>query len=382
MKKNVFIRIVFLVGLVIVFHHSFAANIDPRWASKMRKLVDAYSELAPYIYSESRFHDPKNAQPIEKAMKDFVELSHKVNLNAKSQEYIGDPSLALISQRLEEDAEQALTAFRDGNLHFSRSRIRSVTRSCFQCHSRMPDGPELIGSTMQIKGDWIAQSEVVDVLVATRQFDAALEKLNSIFSDSAYIASHPLEYQKSIRKFLAIAVRVKQEPDLAMQMINQINASKVAPEFVKEDSKIWRSHILSWKTEKRKAVPSLEVARSLIESGKNVQKFPMDNRGDVLYLRASALLHEYLLQKHSKNDTAEAYYLLGSCYEILREAGQWFLHETYFEACVRSAPKTKWAKLCYHRYEMSTYVGYSGSGGVFLPDAIKEKLNELKKIAF
>jgi hypothetical protein len=58
------------------------------------------------------------------------------------------------------------------------------------------------------------------------------------------------------------------------------------------------------------------------------------------------------------------------------------LHEFYYEACVRKAPKKPIAQSCYSRYEESIYAEYSGSGGTFLPDDVQAKLTELRAIAF
>ena len=57
------------------------------------------------------------------------------------------------------------------------------------------------------------------------------------------------------------------------------------------------------------------------------------------------------------------------------------LHELYYEACVRRAPHTTTSAECFRRFEESIYFGYSGSGGVSLPDDVRKNLAELRDLS-
>ena len=124
----------------------------------------------------------------------------------------------------------------------------------------------------------------------------------------------------------------------------------------------------------------LTAAKKLINQAQDVQIFPFDNRADVLYLRASNLLHAYLKTEKSKTRQAEAMYHLGQVYEALQDIGLWTMHETYYEACIHAVPHTPRAAQCFSRYELNVLMGFSGSGGTSIPDDVEEKLTKLRQL--
>jgi hypothetical protein len=73
--------------------------------------------------------------------------------------------------------------------------------------------------------------------------------------------------------------------------------------------------------------------------------------------------------------------MLGQSYEAISEMGIWDLPEVYYEACVRTAPKTEEAKRCYRDFERSIVLGFSGSAGIFIPKEERDRLNDLKALA-
>jgi hypothetical protein len=107
----------------------------------------------------------------------------------------------------------------------------------------------------------------------------------------------------------------------------------------------------------------------------------MDRAGDVLYLRASSVLHDQLSHFPQGPKSAEAFFLLGICYEILRDFDLWTLGDTYFEACIHRAPHTELAESCYRKLEESTLAGYTGSAGTQVPLDVEKKLTRLREEA-
>ena len=60
----------------------------------------------------------------------------------------------------------------------------------------------------------------------------------------------------------------------------------------------------------------------------------------------------------------------------------WTLHEAYYEACIKTAPRTQLAKKCYLRYEavvITEYLASPYNGQV--PVHIRHHLDNLRKIA-
>lgn len=354
------------------------------WAVRMQKMLASFTKLAPLVYSQKAFLDPKNESKIAAEIREFGKLAHTVNRTA----YVGndglDPSLGDISSRLSDDTNEALKAFQANNKEYARYKLRRLAKSCFQCHSRNPEGPEL--ANLDLPGiDELKPSEQADLLVATRQFERSLAVLNSIFDNPNFANKEPVEFQRAVRNALAILVRVKSDPDKAEALVDRVIAFAPTPEYLRDDARNWRKDILAWKAEvnsaKAKNANGYQRAVQLIGQAQEAQKYPLDNSSDILYFRASALLHEFLRTSKDQKKNAEAMFHLGHCYEVLNDIGQWFLQETYFETCIRRAPGTKIARRCFQRYEMNLVLGNSGSAGVFLSEPERERLQELKKIA-
>jgi hypothetical protein len=108
----------------------------------------------------------------------------------------------------------------------------------------------------------------------------------------------------------------------------------------------------------------------------------MDKGGDIYYLRALSELHLLMTQQLPPQQIGETLYLTGVSYEAVKDLSIWTLHENYFESCIRTVPKTDWAKKCYKRLEESIYFGYTGSSGTNIPADVQMRLQSLQKLAF
>ena len=73
--------------------------------------------------------------------------------------------------------------------------------------------------------------------------------------------------------------------------------------------------------------------------------------------------------------------MAGSAYETLGYPGVWSLNESYYEACILTAPHTKIAESCFDRYSHSIYLGYTGSAGLSVPENVNRHLIQLRKTA-
>jgi len=225
--------------------------------------------------------------------------------------------------------------------------------------------------------------EKADLLVATRKYDEALKHMESLIASEDFLLNHPFEFESILRRYLALMIRVQGDPARALSEMDRIAASPHLPHYILEQVQGWRVSLTQWirenKNRKKKSTP-LKQAKHLMDRASQLQQFPQDHAGDVEYLRATVLLHD-LLKKHLKpEEQSEVLYLLGRAYEVLDELGSWNLHETYFEECVRKAPKTEWAKMCYSRFEASVLQGYTGSSGTHLPAYESDKLKTLKDL--
>ena len=357
---------------------------QPSLNVKMQQLSQTLSKLLPYMTSDSRYEDPKNRRMIESELKRFSGFAHTLKMPADSLKE-GDPTIRLGGGLFEEDAERAYQEFKRGNFRYSRTLLRTLSSYCVACHTRTDTGVKYPAVNLVPNEKTLSRYERGELYAATRQFDRAMEEFDRALSDANFARTRHLEWEKAVQNSLAIAVRVLKDPDQAMKVIDRVIQSPHVPLFMKEDALIWKASVDKWKKEASRKIETeggaFSEARRLMAEAASVQKYPADRSADVVYLRASAVLHEMLERWPQGSQRNEALFLAGAAYDVMREAGLWSLHELYFEACIRGAPHTELSRGCYARYEQAIYTGYSGSGGVSIPSDVRRKLKTLKDLA-
>jgi hypothetical protein len=156
---------------------------------------------------------------------------------------------------------------------------------------------------------------------------------------------------------LNLAVRVKQDPDLAMSLVDKILNAPKAARFFRNDAVEWKRAVVRWKADaKLKKGDELNQARRLIKEARNQALYPTSQAYYVMYLRASGMLHNYLRGETTAKTEAEAFSLLGQSYAALREPDGPGLDDYYYKACIFRLPHSGQAMECYARYEENQFL--------------------------
>jgi len=360
------------------------ATADMRqWNKKMQELSTVMNELLPQI---NQLYET-DKEPLEKNAKKLTELVHTLAVQPGGKSMLppdADPSLTIVQGLFERDAKRAYHAIKNGHVDYGKGILRSMTSYCIACHSRNGSGPDFPNITLSPKTENLNTFEKAQLLAATRQFDGAIENLTVVVGDGEIAHQRPLEWNRAVKQGLMLTVRVKQDPDKALAFLAA--AGKVeAPRFTTQNTEAWKASLEAWKKEKTVVKPT-EVslhrgAKKLLDQARASQKFPMDRNADVLYLRASAMLHDQLRIAPAGPLAPEAFYLLGRSYEVLGDLQTEPWHEIYYETCIRQKPHTALARSCFDAFESSIHFGYSGSAGFSLPEDVRAQMNELKKLA-
>ncbi len=290
--------------------------------------------------------------------------------------------LPLVARLFAKEVDHAQQSLKYGHRAYARNSIRSLTNYCIACHTRNASGPEFKGLDLNPALSSLKPLEKGNYLASIRSFDRSIEEYEKILSQAN---TNSFEVERAARAALAIAVRVKRDPDKTMSLVERIISLPNSPYFLKEQATQWKQTIGQWKHESKRDLTTEEElyneARRLITDARTMQKYPLDRSADVLYLRASGVLHD-LLSKYSKGKhTADAFYLTGLSYEVLQSTGIWDLHEFYFLACINQAPHSDTSRRCFKHYQESVYAGYTGSSGTFLPGETQKKLAELEDMS-
>jgi hypothetical protein len=124
-------------------------------------------------------------------------------------------------------------------------------------------------------------------------------------------------------------------------------------------------------------------ARTVLDQGKQLRRFPADRAGLVHDLVASGMLHRWVTRLGAPTAaSADAYYLLGVT-ELRIGSSTWLTEpESYLEAAIRAAPGQPPARDAYIVLEEATWLGYTGSGNPDeLPPEVARWLDELRRLA-
>lgn len=337
--------------------------------------------LMPYVFSRDEYNDPKNQLAIGKMIAEFSRGVDQVPRHA-GEEILGkDPIVKYSISRLKSNTRQAQQAFFNGQTEYSRSVLRNNVGLCFTCHSTQNLGPQDRFSTKQLSSKFrLSPSERADYYVATRQFDKAFETLEGVVQSPSAMLESPHEQLNALRKYLFLQVRVKNNPAPAIALLNKYLLWERSPYFLAQDAQAWMNSLKAWQKEEKVPANPVQKARNLLRSSAYDPSKGYQS-GMVDYLRATMLLHESLRVAKSLKDKAQIYSLLGDSYDSLAESGIWDLPEVYYEACVRTLPKSSEAQKCYKSFERSIILGFSGSAGIFIPKEERELMMELRKLS-
>jgi hypothetical protein len=97
------------------------------------------------------------------------------------------------------------------------------------------------------------------------------------------------------------------------------------------------------------------------------------------YLKISGLLYEYLEHHPDTALMPEILFWLARCDRALNNNFFYSLADMYLKECVLKYPKHPIALNCFHEYEDSVTLGYTGSSGVHMPSDVLGDLNKMKR---
>ncbi|MBX7231678.1 MAG: hypothetical protein K1X29_06295 [Bdellovibrionales bacterium] len=360
------------------------AVVVEEWQHKMRSLSTSLSKLLPLVYNQKLFNDPNQYETIEKESKNLATMAHVVNTTIKKTSE--DPSLSFVSDKLDTDMKEAVRQLELGNRKFARHLIRNATSYCISCHTHNDQGRQNLNLSLSLDLDHMQPMDRAELHMSLRDFDAALKDYEQIINSPDAQIERFQNIELAAEKTLAIAIRVKGDPDLALKLVETTITAKWSPEYLKLNAMAWKTAVLEWKKEPeiRGFTPKmrLQKAKSLLQQGWKFSANSIQSRAGLVYfLRASVQLHDLLSTKSHKLVYGEALYYAGLTAESLREINLWTLHEAYYESCIRFQPYTTTAKKCYLRMEALQLASYVDGDNGFVPAAVRDHLKVLKSMA-
>jgi hypothetical protein len=340
----------------------------------MDAIFDALSTALNLSLYDTPFDDPENRRMIMDALDLLAQ-------NAEALETHGEElnaSFDYLRRSLARDANEAILRYRQQQYDGAQFVLDQLIDNCVSCHSKLPgeEGFELGRRFVdRARFDELPVDRRVSLLVATRQFEDALELYEAHFGSES---TDPQEVAAGgmLADYLEIALTVLDDRRRAARTLESLARRKDVTRHL-------RGLIAEWvKVIEAPGDPAgaeLASARRLVHEARRQNVFPADRRGLVHFVLATGVLQRFLESRPKDDeDIAEAYYLLGIC-ESHTTRSIWVSEtEFYLESAVRTAPASPFARLALDFLDAYVSAEYTGSSGVMVPESVRERIDELR----
>lgn len=351
---------------------SRAQAFEPRWRKDMRTMAGVLAEALPIVISDVAYEKPSLQKKLVKDLRKLSKTAKQVEAALSDQ--IDDPVIPHVTVKMSRNFDRAATLLERGEAGAARGLVRSATGYCISCHTRLPGGAASVAIEPRApKGFVLGAADAAEFYAATRQFDKAIVSYEAVMKDRWLAATFPHRWALAAQKMLAIVVRVREQPRLALEILSSIRDEKATPTALYRDTLIWRGSVQEWLAETSAKPRDLARASELFAEGEAlVLKTGSETAGLIPFLRASAILHELLRERRNDQEFATTLDLAGRTAEWLAPIVLWTLNESYFEACIRIVPHTARAGVCLEHFKDSHVPSIERDEG---------RLSELERLA-
>ena len=342
--------------------------------ARMGQIFESMQVLLPLSVDEAAFAAPENREKVRKALETVAANADAVSRHARED----DVGRRFLGRSLQEDANRALARYDEGRAENAAFLVRQATENCVACHTKLKspgDSPRAANFVSASDLARLPLAEQARLLIATRQFDEAEKALEQLVTDPA---TPPSQLLPALTDYLIVAMRVKGDYERPIPTLEKVATRPDLWQRLREDVQQWIRSLRELSSQ-RDAKPDLATARRRIERARDLVPYPADHAGLVEYVDATGILHRFLeAQPASKKEAAEAWYLLGVA-ESETARGFWVSQaDLYLETAIRTDPKSPSAEPAYALLEEGIVLDYSGSAGVNVPRAERERLAELR----
>jgi len=347
----------------------------------MHSAMHAVIGLQPYLASPAVFRDPANAPVISADLAVLAALKHRFKVPGRQ-----DPALDTLAGVFGAQADSAQAEFKAGNTEATRARLRSITGLCFACHTRESVPKDFNDAAKVVEGLKLPALRKAEFYATTRQFELATATWKAALDVPAKSEAEALEQAASLRQYVAVLVRVKDDRDATVAAIARQLARKDLPVFTRRMLEQWQRDAKAWEADPfvaNVAIPSALLAkgRALVEGSGAAKSAFSDESLFIATLRATGYLHLALEKEPQAIWRGEALYLLGVAGAATMDPLLWELDSLYLETCVREKPHSEIARQCVERMYDRAWFGWTGSGGTRIPPDVAQKLGELRQLA-
>lgn len=344
------------LGISLALAVAPAPRAEPATRDIMHGVFDAIAYLLPLSVRDAESTSEWDRELIDGKLKVLRESSAALVAHTKKQ----TPEFAFLARSFDETVHDIDASFREEWPSYAYFSLMELTQHCVACHSQNPSEAKLEFSQRllaRVNTEIFDDSELAQLYVATRQFDAALGTLERKLMDPKQdavdldIAGIPLEY-------LAVALGVAAEPARAEQFLGRFAQRPDAPYYLRQRLAHWQARLKALAPELEKT-PDLETARGLFKAASGEFKGMRDRTAAIDDLVVASILRRFVGTQSPPTGpaVAEAYHMLGVI--ALRTMEPKYSvpeMEVLFASAIRADPQGPFAQSSYVLLEEFGYV--------------------------
>jgi hypothetical protein len=303
-------------------------------------------------------------------------LTH--GLAAMKQTPDADPTIGFLLHELDEAIDDAGRADR-GALP---DAALAVAWTCMGCHTRASIGtPRPIASLAPVDASLPPDVRGI-ILAATRRFGEARRVFHEAARNEELAQAEPTRWERAVKGALLLDLRVNHDPRSALALVDDV-LNTPGGDALWVEASAWRRALAPLAKSKRawpRTFEELSAEAERLMSAADARG-PTDAGREILYLNATAVIHELLMREPPKDMRPQALAWLGESYYALRDLDIWSLHLVYDAACVEAAPHSILAAECYERWLDGARASFTGNGGGELPPELAARGRALRVLA-
>jgi len=342
----------------------------------MREIFEGIRVALPASIDSAVFSAPNNQGEVFSALDRLARNAallekHSQGCNAE---------MGFLARSAERDAIEAKTSYQHGHYRRAAFVLRQIVESCVICHTRLPDD---CGS--MVAEDFVDEGVLASLppqprstlLIATRQFDKALEALEEVLTDPL---THPAIMLGPLTDYLVVSIRVLGDYERPIPVFKTFAQRRDLWPSLRDDVNDWIAALPSLQ-ERAARASTVTSARAIIDEGEALDDFG-DGQGSLLhFIVASSILERYIEAHPIRNaELSEAYYLRGIL-ETRIGRNYWVTTAPFFlEESIRIAPTASSAAEAIIVLEREMLAAYEGSDIEQLPEEEEAHLAELRAL--
>jgi len=349
---------------------------EERTRAIMDEIFNGLRVALPASIDSAHFKAPENRAEIGAALDSLARNTALLERHFEK----GDAQLGFLARSIERDAIEAQVSFEHGRFKRSAFVLRQIVENCVVCHTRLPanrDAPIADGFVDEGEMASLPAQPRATLLIATHQFDRALNSLELVLADPL---THPAIMLGPLTDYLVVSIRVMGDYTRPRRTLETFSQRDDLWPSLREDVDDWIVALPSLQERAAKA-STVASARSIIEEGESLDEYG-DGQGSLLhFIVASSILERYIANHPKKSaELGEAFYLRGIL-ETRIGRNYWVTTAPFFlEESIRIAPREPFAEDALVLLERELFSAYEGSDIEELPEPEKAHLAELRAL--